>query len=403
MRVLTEYKNAQMRFKNIPGEVRAVIVFQIYPNAFTRFEPIESISPAFVDLMALVEPNGLNTASTHPSPVLFASLPVIAAAKIPVTKSVVPSPIIDLFDPIKQLSGAPGVAEDVKLPRSASKKSLASQSLNSLSVSLSLPRTISSEGMLCLRVLSDASIDNTIYAASANSLASTPTAPTSPSTPFITTPSEPRSPGSPRSQHSLDTNLFEGTSSKKQPSGPRLPLPALSEYTPSQKDEMMITLGDSISILVEFSDGWALGRNESTGERGVFPLAVFEESSSSDDLDEDEDVADVSSIEHIGEGAIQGHPDTDESISGHENDSSEEEQKAVMMGEVGKPPLPPIMGRIRPDSISSNNAGTAAKRSSAFGYIWNTITARTSPGMFLKRNCAFLYSVSALTQISNNE
>eukprot|EP00842_Homolaphlyctis_polyrhiza_P003593 jgi/Hompol1/4234/HPOL_001182-RA len=44
-------------------------------------------------------------------------------------------------------------------------------------------------------------------------------------------------------------------------------------FVPSLDDELSVKLGDTILVIATFDDGWARGRNVSTGREGVFPLA----------------------------------------------------------------------------------------------------------------------------------
>ncbi|KAI9240692.1 MAG: hypothetical protein BYD32DRAFT_357268, partial [Podila humilis] len=46
----------------------------------------------------------------------------------------------------------------------------------------------------------------------------------------------------------------------------------VTTYTPALADEIEVGLGDSVTILQEFDDGWCLGVNNTRGRiRGVFP------------------------------------------------------------------------------------------------------------------------------------
>ncbi|KAJ3251043.1 Sorbin and SH3 domain-containing protein 1 [Chytriomyces hyalinus] len=51
---------------------------------------------------------------------------------------------------------------------------------------------------------------------------------------------------------------------------------ALSDYTPSQPDELAIKRRDKITIDYVYDDGWAVGFNNRTIKDGVFPVFVFE-------------------------------------------------------------------------------------------------------------------------------
>lgn len=47
---------------------------------------------------------------------------------------------------------------------------------------------------------------------------------------------------------------------------------AVHQYCPSQPDELNLEKGDIIVSTVSFDDGWAVGVNITTGEKGAFPL-----------------------------------------------------------------------------------------------------------------------------------
>lgn len=49
----------------------------------------------------------------------------------------------------------------------------------------------------------------------------------------------------------------------------------IEAYNPVLDDEIRLAPGDIITIDEEFDDGWAVGRNESTGEIGAFPVACL--------------------------------------------------------------------------------------------------------------------------------
>jgi len=47
---------------------------------------------------------------------------------------------------------------------------------------------------------------------------------------------------------------------------------AVATYTPNMGDELNIQLGDKVTILAEYDDGWVLGVNEARGGiKGIFP------------------------------------------------------------------------------------------------------------------------------------
>ncbi|KAF9421778.1 hypothetical protein BGZ94_008756 [Podila epigama] len=56
------------------------------------------------------------------------------------------------------------------------------------------------------------------------------------------------------------------------PTKPLGTFPVVATYTPALADEIEIGLGDSVTILQEFDDGWCLGINNTRGRiKGVFP------------------------------------------------------------------------------------------------------------------------------------
>ncbi|KAI7824318.1 hypothetical protein BC939DRAFT_387450, partial [Gamsiella multidivaricata] len=51
----------------------------------------------------------------------------------------------------------------------------------------------------------------------------------------------------------------------------------VATYTPALADEIEIGLGDSVTILQEFDDGWCMGVNNTRGgAKGVFPRHCVE-------------------------------------------------------------------------------------------------------------------------------
>ncbi|KXS16356.1 hypothetical protein M427DRAFT_134365 [Gonapodya prolifera JEL478] len=44
-------------------------------------------------------------------------------------------------------------------------------------------------------------------------------------------------------------------------------------YTPTSADELVLRIGEKVACEQEFPDGWALGQNVASGQRGFFPLA----------------------------------------------------------------------------------------------------------------------------------
>ncbi|KAH7047842.1 hypothetical protein BKA57DRAFT_376767, partial [Linnemannia elongata] len=51
----------------------------------------------------------------------------------------------------------------------------------------------------------------------------------------------------------------------------------VATYTPALADEIEIGLGDSVTILQEYDDGWCMGVNNSRGGiKGVFPRHCVE-------------------------------------------------------------------------------------------------------------------------------
>lgn len=92
-----------------------------------------------------------------------------------------------------------------------------------------------------------------------------------------------------RSQ-SLRTTAGNSTLSTAVPSSPPSPLSsdlptlqlqdlpnarctAIRTFLPEREDELPLSIGDSLTIIEAYEDGWAKGRNEITKEVGVFPLA----------------------------------------------------------------------------------------------------------------------------------
>ncbi|TPX45584.1 hypothetical protein SeMB42_g03947 [Synchytrium endobioticum] len=321
------------------------------PAEVAHVEPVPLISPAFADLMGLMDTSDAHVIANNSVSIDAASALTISE---PAVKSVVSSLIIDLFDPIRQLPTC--VAENADLARTASRKSMVS--VMTPSISLSLPRSIKSEGY-------------------PTSLASTPTTSASPSTPFPNTPSESKSPELPPS---VDASLLVN----KRPTKTPLIRTALSEYAPTRTDEMMVSVGDSISVSAQYSDGWALGRNETTGEHGVFPLAVFDDVSSSDELEEqdDDDGDEVSSAEQAHSSELEGdltqaEEFTSVRLNEVDSNSSEEELQFVVPGNAGKPPIFGVIDhQARPTSIDSHTK--AGRRPSTFEYLWSSIIARAS-------------------------
>ncbi|ORZ10270.1 hypothetical protein BCR41DRAFT_295093, partial [Lobosporangium transversale] len=48
-------------------------------------------------------------------------------------------------------------------------------------------------------------------------------------------------------------------------------------YTPTLDDEIEMCMGDSVTILQEFDDGWCMGINNTRGDiKGVFPRHCVE-------------------------------------------------------------------------------------------------------------------------------
>ncbi|KAJ3242703.1 hypothetical protein HDU78_001250 [Chytriomyces hyalinus] len=47
---------------------------------------------------------------------------------------------------------------------------------------------------------------------------------------------------------------------------------AAYDFTPAMPDEMELRVGDTIELKHEYDDGWGFGRNEVTGQEGLFPL-----------------------------------------------------------------------------------------------------------------------------------
>ena len=48
------------------------------------------------------------------------------------------------------------------------------------------------------------------------------------------------------------------------------------EYVADQLDEIALTPGDIVEIDQEFDDGWATGKNKTSGRVGTFPLTCLE-------------------------------------------------------------------------------------------------------------------------------
>jgi len=61
-------------------------------------------------------------------------------------------------------------------------------------------------------------------------------------------------------------------------------------YTPTRDDEMSVELGDELSILTLYDDGWAMCQKLSTDAQGMVPVACWEDDDGSEsDYDEDQD------------------------------------------------------------------------------------------------------------------
>eukprot|EP00842_Homolaphlyctis_polyrhiza_P000615 jgi/Hompol1/1554/HPOL_005634-RA len=48
-----------------------------------------------------------------------------------------------------------------------------------------------------------------------------------------------------------------------------------TDYEPSASDELRLRVGDSIVLDLLFNDGWAKGKNESTRQEGILPVACI--------------------------------------------------------------------------------------------------------------------------------
>nr|CAG8538632.1 1799_t:CDS:2 [Entrophospora candida] len=65
---------------------------------------------------------------------------------------------------------------------------------------------------------------------------------------------------------------------------------AVATYTPNMGDELNIQLGDKVTILAEYDDGWVLGVNETRGGiKGVFPKNCGNESNN-ESIDTESDI-----------------------------------------------------------------------------------------------------------------
>jgi len=53
-------------------------------------------------------------------------------------------------------------------------------------------------------------------------------------------------------------------------------LPATNDHDPTQDDEIEIRIGDRILIEQRFEDGWCVGHNLTSNQRGAFPLLCIE-------------------------------------------------------------------------------------------------------------------------------
>ncbi|KAJ3343283.1 hypothetical protein HDU93_009269, partial [Gonapodya sp. JEL0774] len=54
------------------------------------------------------------------------------------------------------------------------------------------------------------------------------------------------------------------------------PFTAVNEYRSKGPDELDVRIGDEIMVEGVFPDGWAFGRNPTTGAQGVLPLIILE-------------------------------------------------------------------------------------------------------------------------------
>ncbi|TPX36124.1 hypothetical protein SmJEL517_g01479 [Synchytrium microbalum] len=347
-------------------------------EAFTHVSPIKS--PVLADLMELIEPvHPITSIPVAKSDAVYGNETVLATVE---SSQHARSPIIDQFDPI------------MKTPEVVVRAPVSGAIVSPLVIpALRRAKSITSpiEG----------------YPAS---MATTPSTP-SPSTPFPNTPSETRTPVSvagdslPSILSSNDTDSNPIVMSLPKTSIARS---ALSEYLPSRNDEMMVSVGDFVDVTAEFSDGWAMGHNQTTGQKGVFPLVVFEESSTSDELDDDEDddqeieqeesesvtdahpndnlikqhdhsrVLDETHVELDGESSDEGtQGDDEESSQGDDDegeyDDDEDDNDEEEEGDEEEEP------RQSPNMQQSSEAVLSNKRTSTFGYIWSSLTARASP------------------------
>jgi hypothetical protein len=57
----------------------------------------------------------------------------------------------------------------------------------------------------------------------------------------------------------------------------------IEDYDAAMEDEMTLTVGDIILVNESFDDGWAEGENATTGDTGIFPMAVCEDIKSSNE------------------------------------------------------------------------------------------------------------------------
>ncbi|KAI9144859.1 hypothetical protein BKA69DRAFT_640657 [Paraphysoderma sedebokerense] len=60
------------------------------------------------------------------------------------------------------------------------------------------------------------------------------------------------------------------------PAAPQAQYRVTVEFTPTQDDEVSMTLGDVVVVNEQFEDGWAYGRNLSNGREGFFPMSCFQ-------------------------------------------------------------------------------------------------------------------------------
>ncbi|KAI8831386.1 hypothetical protein BC829DRAFT_494512 [Chytridium lagenaria] len=58
-------------------------------------------------------------------------------------------------------------------------------------------------------------------------------------------------------------------------SGDLRPRRVIYDYEPVQPDEILLTPGDLVEVSVEYDDGWATGKNLSTGRIGTFPVTCL--------------------------------------------------------------------------------------------------------------------------------